>query len=155
MYGCTTVQKHYSYDTYSTVQQKKIKIKSRQGDLNSRTAEKKAKKNKKSRDRGIWTDAVLVQNRTLYRWAKRRCSDYLLSPGGQLWKIVARRVWMRRPLFRRGSRGLLCGWDPAPSRSVGGSGGARDLQLFLGYIITSICFQRSNWTLLLLPRSII
>ena len=42
----------------------------------------------------IWTDALLVQNRALYSWAKRECSDSLPSPGGQLWKVVARRVWL-------------------------------------------------------------
>ena len=93
----------------------------------------------KSRDRGIWTDALLVQNRALYRWPQtRKCRDYSPSPGGQLWKIVARRVWLRRQFFRRGSRGLLCGWDLARSRGLGGSGGARDSQLFLGYVITGM-----------------
>ena len=44
---------------------------------------------------GIWTDALLVQNRALYRWAKKRkCSDSLPSPGGQLWNVVARQVWL-------------------------------------------------------------
>ena len=45
---------------------------------------------------------------------------------------------MRRPFFRRGSRGLLCGWDLARSRGLGGSGDARDSQLFLGYIVTGM-----------------
>ena len=57
------------------------------------------------------------------------------SPEGQLCEIVARRVWLRRPFFRRGSRGLLCGWGLARSCGLGGSGGARNSQLFLGYII--------------------
>ena len=96
------------------------------------------KKKQKSRDRGIWTDTLLVQNRALYRWAKRKCINYLPSPGGQLWKIIARRVWLRRPFFRRRSRGLLCGWDLARSRGLGESGGARESQLFLGYVITGM-----------------
>ena len=87
---------------------------------------------------GIWTDALLVQNRALYLWVKRKCSDYLPSPGGQLWKVVARRVWLRRLFFRRGSQGLLCGWDSAWSRGLGRSGGARDSQLFLGYVTTGM-----------------
>ena len=55
---------------------------------------KKKKKKKQRTGWGIWTDALLVQNRALHRWAKRKRSDSLPFPGGQLWKAVARRVWL-------------------------------------------------------------
>ena len=48
------------------------------------------------------------------------------DPGGALSKILARRVRGRRLFFRRGSRGLLCGWGVALSRGRQGSGGARE-----------------------------
>ena len=123
----------------SSIQQysRKNAKKQRQEDLNSFMYSRIRKQ--KSRDRGIWTDILLVvQNRALYRWAKMKRSDYLPCPVWQLWKIVARRVWLRRPLFRQGSRGLLCGWDLVRSRGLGGSGGARESQLFLGYFITGM-----------------
>ena len=36
------------------------------------------------------------------------------------------------------ARAAVCGWDLALSRGLGGSGGARDSQLFLGDIITGM-----------------
>ena len=102
---------------------------------NSTTAlQQKKERSEKTEKGGFELTLLLVQNRALYRSAKRTRSDYLPSPGGQLRKIVARRVWLRRPYFRRGSRGLLCGWDLARSRGLGGSGGARDSQLFFGIL---------------------
>ena len=56
----------------------------------------------------------------------------VLSPG-----IARATGWVGLGAVAR-SRGLLCGWDLARSRGPGGSGGARDSQLFLGYIITGM-----------------
>ena len=69
----------------------------------------------------------------------------------------ARRIGHGRPLFRRGLRGLMCGAGVEPPRGRGRSSGARESQLFFGYVIPKI-FQRSFWISLLplpLPRSII
>ena len=60
------------------------------------------------------------------------------SPGGHLFKAPARRVGHRRPFFRRGHRGLMYGAGMARSWCRGGSGGAREPQLFFGYVITKI-----------------
>ena len=56
------------------------------------------------------------------------------SPGGRLFEAPARRVGHRRPFFRRGHRGPMCGAGVARSWRSGGSGGARESQLFLGYV---------------------
>ena len=53
--------------------------------------------------------------------------------------------------------GLLCGKGTEPPRGRGRLSGARESQLFFGYIMISLqqkCFQRSIWTLLLLPSII-
>jgi len=61
-----------------------------------------------------------------------------LSPGGRVSSPPARRVEHRQQFFRRGHRGLMCGAGVARSWCRGGSGGARDSQLFFGYVITGI-----------------
>ena len=48
----------------------------------------------------------------------------------------ARRVVHRRPFFRRQTVGLLCGKGVEPPRGRGGPSGARESQLFFGYIVT-------------------
>ena len=60
------------------------------------------------------------------------------SPGGRFFKAPARRVGHRRPFFRRGLRGLLCGSGVEPPRGRGRPSGARESQLFLGYVTTKI-----------------
>ena len=60
------------------------------------------------------------------------------SPGGRLSTHPARGVGHRRQFFRRGHRGLMCGAGVAQTWCRGGSGGARDSQLFFGYILTGI-----------------
>ena len=60
------------------------------------------------------------------------------SPGGRLFKAPASRVGYRHPFFRRGHRGLLCGAGMEPSRGRGRPSGARESQLFLGYVITKV-----------------
>ena len=62
----------------------------------------------------------------------------------------ARRVVHRRPFSRRHVIGLLCGKGVEPPRGRGRPSGARESQVFWGYIITKT-FQRSIWTSLLLP----
>ena len=73
------------------------------------------KKNKKKEGQGdlFWTHSSGAQSRALYRWAKRKCSYYLPSPGGRLPKILAHRVRGRRLFVHRGSRRLLCAWAVA------------------------------------------
>ena len=60
------------------------------------------------------------------------------SPGGRLFKAPARQVGFRRPFFRRGNRGLMSGAGMARSWCRGRPGGARESQLFFGYIVTKI-----------------
>ena len=50
----------------------------------------------------------------------------------------ARRVVRRRPFFRRQVIGLLYGTGKAPTRDRGAPSGARESQLFLGFVITEI-----------------
>ena len=57
----------------------------------------------------------------------RRASDP--SPGGRLSTPPARRVGHRRPFFRRGLRGLLCGAGVELPRGRGRPSGARESQL--------------------------
>ena len=40
------------------------------------------------------------------------------------------------PVLRRESRGLLCGWDLARSRGLGGSGGAREQPVLKKHALT-------------------
>ena len=51
------------------------------------------------------------------------------SPRGRLFKGPARRVGHRRPFFRRGLRGLLCGAGVELPRGRGRPSGARESQL--------------------------
>ena len=60
------------------------------------------------------------------------------SAGGHLFKAPARRVSHRRPFFRRCHRGLLCGAGVEPPRGRGRPSGARESQLFFGYVVTKI-----------------
>ena len=55
------------------------------------------------------------------------------SGDGRLFKALARQVGHRRPFFRRGHRGLLCGASVEPPRGRGRPSGARESQLFFGY----------------------
>ena len=50
----------------------------------------------------------------------------------------ARRVVHRRPFFRRQIVGLLCGKGVEPPRGRGRPSGARESQVFFGYIITKV-----------------
>ena len=50
----------------------------------------------------------------------------------------ARRVVDRRPFFRRQIVGLLCGKGVEPPRGRGRPSGARESQVFFGYILTKI-----------------
>ena len=50
----------------------------------------------------------------------------------------ARRVVHRRPFFRLQIIGLLCGAGVEPPRGRGRTSGARESQLFWGYIVTKI-----------------
>ena len=128
---CPFVSHAVSLDVqqYSRVQQKSLSINNLRTHhvctIIVHTAVLKQKKKVKNVETGRsnWRS---VQSRALYRWANRKSSDYLPSPGGQLWKIFARRVLLWRPFFRRRSQGLLCGWDLARSRGLGGTGGARE-----------------------------
>ena len=54
----------------------------------------------------------------------------------------ARRVGHRRPFFRRQGIGVPCGKGVEPPQGRGRPSGARESQLFVGYIITK-CFQIS------------
>ena len=51
-------------------------------------------------------------------------------------EALARRVVHRRPFFHRQVIGLLCGKGVEPPRGRGKPSGAREWQLFCGYIIT-------------------
>ena len=55
------------------------------------------------------------------------------SPGGRLFKAPARRGGHRRPFFRRGHRGLLCGAGVEPPRGRGRPSRTRESHLFFGY----------------------
>ena len=57
------------------------------------------------------------------------------SPRRCLFKAPARRVGHRRPFFRRGLRRLLCGSGVDPPRGRGRPSGARESQVFFGYVI--------------------
>ena len=59
----------------------------------------------------------------------------------------ARRGGHRSPFFRRRLRALLCGAGVEPPRGRGRPSGARESQLFWGYVTTTY-FQRSIWTIL-------
>ena len=77
------------------------------------------------------------------------------SPEGHLFKAPARGVGHRRPFFRWCHRGLPCRAGVEPPRGRGRSSGARESQLFFGYVTTKKYFQRSIWMSLLLPSSVI
>ena len=76
--------------------------------------------------RGSNPGPVGTESSALYRCPKRKYSDCMPTPGGQLSKLPARRVWQRRPFFRRGHRGPMCGAGVARSGGRGGSADARD-----------------------------
>ena len=57
----------------------------------------------------------------------------------------ARRGGHRRPFFRNRVIGLLCGKGVEPPRGGGRPSGARESQLFFGYITTNM-FSKIVWT---------
>ena len=63
-------------------------------------------------------------------------------PGRASFQGPARRAGHRRPFFRRGHRGLMCGASVARLWCRGGSGGARESPLFFGYGITIFFFSK-------------
>ena len=77
------------------------------------------------------------------------------SPGGPLFKAPARRVDHRRPIFRRGRKGLICAKGVEPPRGHPRPSRVRSRSCFFACDIKY--FQRSFWTspsLLPLPTSI-
>ena len=67
------------------------------------------------------------------RWSATPGSEQTLPR-----EAPARRVVHRRPCFRRQVIGLLCGKGVEPPQGRGRPSGARESQLFLGYILTKV-----------------
>ena len=91
-----------------------------QQQYSSTTAEKKAK----TQRRGDSTDALSRIECSIVEPTENVTITSRLREGNFEKSSLAE--WLRCPFFRRGSRGLLCGWYLARSRGLGGSGGARE-----------------------------
>ena len=101
--------------------------------LNSRTAENKEKK-KKAETGGF--ELMLCLSRVERSTAEPAGNKVITCRlrGGNFEKSSLAEFGLVALFFRRGWRRLLCGWDLARSRGLGGSGCAPVSQLFFGCV---------------------